>query len=117
LLVVASVLAYVLFLGECCRAVPLLQQQQLVVVVSSHTHTHTPVCCTPKQTGVPVWWHTTSLHRPPLPHDAMQAAAWDAAAGESAFLPVTLQVVVVLSQGEGAQASSLQRAGVEGSAE
>jgi hypothetical protein len=48
--------------------------------------------------GIPVWWQTTSLHRPTLPHGTMQQVAVDASSS-TAFLPVTLQLVVVLPEG------------------
>jgi hypothetical protein len=43
-----------------------------------------------------VWWWLTSLHRPPLPLDAMARAA-DA---PRAALPVTVEAYCVLPQGE-----------------
>lgn len=42
-----------------------------------------------------MWWQTTSLHRPPLPHAAMQQVAVEASSS-TAFLPVSLQLVVVV---------------------
>ncbi|WIA16179.1 hypothetical protein OEZ85_012893 [Tetradesmus obliquus] len=48
--------------------------------------------------GVPIWWATTSLHRPPLPHEAIAAAEADAG-NRSALLPVALQLVLVVPAG------------------
>ncbi|KAF6266177.1 hypothetical protein COO60DRAFT_1623684 [Scenedesmus sp. NREL 46B-D3] len=45
--------------------------------------------------GVPIWWATTSLHRPPLPHEQI-AEVFLAARNQSALLPVVLQVVLVV---------------------
>ncbi|KIY98528.1 hypothetical protein MNEG_9432, partial [Monoraphidium neglectum] len=45
--------------------------------------------------GIPVWWRLTSLHRPPLPLDAMHGAA----AALSAELPVTVEAYLVLPGG------------------
>ncbi|KAF8055721.1 hypothetical protein HT031_006625 [Scenedesmus sp. PABB004] len=47
--------------------------------------------------GVPVWWRSTSLHRPPLPHGAIAAVA-DAAA-RPALLPLSLQLVLAVPPG------------------
>eukprot|EP00879_Flechtneria_rotunda_P013519 GHRR01014116.1.p1 GENE.GHRR01014116.1~~GHRR01014116.1.p1 ORF type:complete len:763 (+),score=295.93 GHRR01014116.1:423-2711(+) len=49
--------------------------------------------------GVPVWWYTTSLHRPPLPHSELAAAA-AASQQRSAVLPVALDVVLALPSGQ-----------------
>jgi hypothetical protein len=50
----------------------------------------------PSASGIPVWWRLTSLHRPPLPLDAMHGAA----AALSAELPVTVEAYLVLPGGE-----------------
>ena len=56
------------------------------------------ITCSPlpcRHAGIPVWWHLTSLHRPPLPLDAMQHAA-DAA---HVLLRVTVEAYMLLSPG------------------
>lgn len=45
--------------------------------------------------GTPVWWWLTSLHRPPLPLEAME----EAAAAPSTSLPVTIEAYLVLPAG------------------
>jgi hypothetical protein len=54
-----------------------------------------PLSSPQSRAGVPVWWWLTSLHRPPLPLQAMHGAA-DAAV---AALPVTLEAYVVAPGG------------------
>lgn len=113
LLVISSTVAYVLFFGKCVCEVCVLPTPR----AQSLSFAHHCICVPATTTGIPVWWHTTSLHRPPLPHEAMQHVAATAASAatttptptsttgsssSTAFLPVSLQVVAVLPAGAGA---------------
>jgi hypothetical protein len=60
--------------------------------------------------GVPVWWKTTEIHRPPLPHDDMQRLALEVPRARLA-LPVHIQAYV-LAPAEAAAAAA--ETGVDG---
>lgn len=108
--VIFSAVAYVLFLGKRCPHLVFSSFNPWTVQAkacqSSHkpsasVHTaanHHTTLCVPCCPGVPVWWYTTSLHRPPLPHEAMQQVALEASSS-TAYLPVSLQLVVALPEG------------------